>query len=278
MNKASSNMSSKPEGKESKDSRSSGFSAISTVTNLETKVVLKAKKLIKSYNSRRVVNAVDFEVTQGEAVALLGPNGAGKTTCFDIIVGLVKPDKGMVFYDDKNITKLKIHERAKLGISYLTQEPSAFRQLTVIDNLKLVLELTGLNEEEIEIKAKSLLEEFGIYRLRESFAISLSGGERRRLEIARALALDPKFILLDEPFTGIDPVAILDIQSIIKDLCKRKNIGLLITDHNPNATLNITDRAYIIYNGDIIKAGNSEEIAHDNEVKEKYLGTNFKLY
>ncbi|NQY80673.1 MAG: LPS export ABC transporter ATP-binding protein [Candidatus Caenarcaniphilales bacterium] len=246
--------------------------------NSETKAVLKAKKLIKSYNSRKVVNAVDFEVTQGEAVALLGPNGAGKTTCFDMVVGLVKPDKGMVFYDDKNITKLKIHERAKLGISYLTQEPSAFRQLTVMDNLKLVLELTGLSEEKIELKAKSLLEEFGIYRLRESYAISLSGGERRRLEIARALALDPKFILLDEPFTGIDPVAILDIQGIIKDLCKRKNIGLLITDHNPNATLNITDRAYIIYNGDIIKAGNSEEIAHDNEVKEKYLGTNFKLY
>lgn len=278
MNKASSNVSSKPEGKESKDSQASDFNAINTVMNSETKAVLKAKKLIKSYNSRKVVNAVDFEVTQGEAVALLGPNGAGKTTCFDMVVGLVKPDKGMVFYDDKNITKLKIHERAKLGISYLTQEPSAFRQLTVMDNLKLVLELTGLSEEKIELKAKSLLEEFGIYRLRESYAISLSGGERRRLEIARALALDPKFILLDEPFTGIDPVAILDIQGIIKDLCKRKNIGLLITDHNPNATLNITDRAYIIYNGDIIKAGNSEEIAHDNEVKEKYLGTNFKLY
>ena len=239
--------------------------------NLETKAVLKAKKLIKSYNSRKVVNAVDFDVAQGEAVALLGPNGAGKTTCFDIVVGLVKPDKGIVFYNDTNITKLKIHERAKLGISYLTQEPSAFRQLTVMDNLKLVLELTGLSEKEIEEKAKSLLEEFGIYRLRESYAISLSGGERRRLEIARALALDPKFILLDEPFTGIDPVAILDIQGIIKDLCKRKNIGLLITDHNPNATLNITDRAYIIYNGDIIKAGNSTEIANDNEVKEKYL-------
>lgn len=244
----------------------------------QTETVLKAKKLIKSYSSRKVVNAVDFQVSQGEAVALLGPNGAGKTTSFDIIVGLVKPDKGNVFLNDQNITKLKIHERAKLGISYLTQEPSAFRQLSVIDNIRLVLELNGYSEEEIEEKAELLLKEFGIYRLKDSYAISLSGGERRRLEIARALALAPKFILLDEPFTGIDPVAILDIQGIIKDLCKRKNIGLLITDHNPTATLNITDRAYIIYNGEIIKSGDSQEIANDNEVKEKYLGTNFKLY
>ena len=236
------------------------------------------------------MNSVSFFVKQGEAVALLGPNGAGKTTCFDIAVGLVKPDNGSIFLeDDENaeigvrlqchdITKLKIHERARLGISYLTQEPSAFRQLSVSDNLRLVLELMNLSDREITEKSKYLLDEFGIYHLRESLAISLSGGERRRLEIARALALDPKFILLDEPFTGIDPVAILDIQAIIHDLCKQKNIGLLITDHNPNATLNITDRAYIIYNGEIIKEGNSEEIARDDEVKEKYLGLNFKLY
>jgi lipopolysaccharide export system ATP-binding protein len=221
---------------------------------------------------------VSFFVKQGEAVALLGPNGAGKTTCFDIAVGLVKPDNGSIFLADHDITKLKIHERARLGISYLTQEPSAFRQLSVSDNLRLVLELMNLSDREITEKSKYLLDEFGIYHLRESFAISLSGGERRRLEIARALALDPKFILLDEPFTGIDPVAILDIQAIIHDLCKQKNIGLLITDHNPNATLNITDRAYIIYNGEIIKEGNSEEIARDDEVKEKYLGLNFRLY
>lgn len=221
---------------------------------------------------------MSFFVKQGEAVALLGPNGAGKTTCFDIAVGLVKPDNGSIFLADHDITQLKIHERARLGISYLTQEPSAFRQLSVSDNLRLVLELMNLSDREITEKSKYLLDEFGIYHLRESFAISLSGGERRRLEIARALALDPKFILLDEPFTGIDPVAILDIQAIIHDLCKQKNIGLLITDHNPNATLNITDRAYIIYNGEIIKEGNSEEIARDDEVKEKYLGLNFRLY
>ncbi len=221
---------------------------------------------------------MSFFVKQGEAVALLGPNGAGKTTCFDIAVGLVKPDGGSILLADHDITKLKIHERARLGISYLTQEPSAFRQLSVSDNLRLVLELMNLSDREITEKSKYLLDEFGIYHLRESLAISLSGGERRRLEIARALALDPKFILLDEPFTGIDPVAILDIQAIIHDLCKQKNIGLLITDHNPNATLNITDRAYIIYNGEIIKEGNSEEIARDDEVKEKYLGLNFRLY
>ncbi|NBV99856.1 MAG: LPS export ABC transporter ATP-binding protein [Proteobacteria bacterium] len=240
--------------------------------------VLSANKLIKSYNLRKVVNSVSFFVKQGEAVALLGPNGAGKTTCFDIAVGLVKPDDGSIFLANHDITKLKIHERARLGISYLTQEPSAFRQLSVSDNLRLVLELMNLSDREITEKSKYLLDEFGIYHLRESLAISLSGGERRRLEIARALALDPKFILLDEPFTGIDPVAILDIQAIIHDLCKQKNIGLLITDHNPNATLNITDRAYIIYNGEIIKEGNSEEIARDDEVKEKYLGLNFRLY
>ncbi len=226
-----------------------------------------------------MVSLVDLEVRRSEAVALLGPNGAGKTTCFDIMVGLVNPNKGKVFLDDQDITNLKINQRSKLGVAYLTQEPSAFRNLSALDNILLALELDGkLSYRERLKKARSLLDEFGILHLKSSAAVSLSGGERRRLEIARLLASDPQFILLDEPFTGIDPVAILDIQSIIRDLCKRKNIGLLITDHNPNATLNITDRAYIIYNGQIIREGNSNEIAEDKEVKEKYLGVNFKLY
>jgi lipopolysaccharide export system ATP-binding protein len=195
------------------------------------------------------------------------------------MVGLVNPNKGKVFLDDQDITNLKINQRSKLGVAYLTQEPSAFRNLSALDNILLALELDGkLSYRERLKKARSLLDEFGILHLKSSAAVSLSGGERRRLEIARLLASDPQFILLDEPFTGIDPVAILDIQSIIRDLCKRKNIGLLITDHNPNATLNITDRAYIIYNGQIIREGNSNEIAEDKEVKEKYLGVNFKLY
>jgi lipopolysaccharide export system ATP-binding protein len=241
--------------------------------------LLSAKKLLKTYHSRRVVSLVDLEVRRSEAVALLGPNGAGKTTCFDIMVGLVNPNKGKVFLDDQDITNLKINQRSKLGVAYLTQEPSAFRNLSALDNILLALELDGkLSYRERLKKARSLLDEFGILHLKSSAAVSLSGGERRRLEIARLLASDPQFILLDEPFTGIDPVAILDIQSIIRDLCKRKNIGLLITDHNPNATLNITDRAYIIYNGQIIREGNSNEIAEDKEVKEKYLGVNFKLY
>ena len=238
---------------------------------------LQAINLAKSYNSRKVVDGLSFEILSGEIVALLGPNGAGKTTCFDIVVGLVKPDSGSIKLDSEDITKLKIHQRANLGLGYLTQEASAFRQLTVWENLSAVLEIHNLAQGLIESKVKTILEEFGIYHLKNSLAISLSGGERRRLEIARVLITDPKFILLDEPFTGIDPVAILDIQGIIHDLCKKRNIGLLITDHNPLATLSITDRAYIIQDGRIIKQGNSEEIANDPIVKKFYLGENFQL-
>lgn len=238
---------------------------------------LVATNLIKAYNERRVVDNVSFTLEQGEAVALLGPNGAGKTTSFDMVVGLVQPDCGSIQLDDRELAGLKIHERAALGISYLTQEPSAFRQLSVRDNLALVLEHHGYGPDERKAKTRDLLEEFNIFHLKDSLAISLSGGERRRLEITRALATDPTFILLDEPFTGIDPLAIEDIQVIIRDLCKRKNIGLLITDHNPNATLNIADRAYIMQDGRIIKEGLSSEIAQDDVVKQKYLGERFTL-
>jgi lipopolysaccharide export system ATP-binding protein len=239
--------------------------------------ILSARKLCKSYDARRVVDEVSFYIRRGEVVALLGPNGAGKTTSFDMVVGLVKPDSGKIFLDDKDLTPLKIHQRVRAGIGYLTQEPSAFRQLSVRDNLCLVLEQLGLAAEIRKEKSRALLEEFGIFHLQDSYAVSLSGGERRRLEIARVLATDPKFILLDEPFTGIDPVAIQEIQKIISRLCKEKNIGLLITDHNPRATLSITHRAYIIQDGKIFKEGNSQEIAEDETVKRFYLGTDFQL-
>lgn len=238
---------------------------------------LSAKDLVKSYNGRKVVDGVSFNIKPGEAVALLGPNGAGKTTCFDMVVGLVKPDQGNVELDDKDITKLKIHERASLGIGYLTQEPSAFRQLTVRDNLYLILDELGIPAEERKEKTRVLLEEFGIFHLKDTYAVSLSGGERRRLEITRVLTTDPKFILLDEPFTGVDPLAIQDIQEILKNLCQKKNIGILITDHNPRATLSIVDRAYIIQDGRIIMHGNSNDIANDERVKKYYLGSDFKL-
>lgn len=239
--------------------------------------ILVAENLEKSYNGRKVVDKVSFHIESGEIVALLGPNGAGKTTSFDMVVGLVKPDAGDVLLGTEHITKLKIHERAFKGLGYLTQEPSAFRQLSVRDNLSLVLEVQGYNADERKAKTKDILEEFNIFHLKDSAAISLSGGERRRLEIARVLVTDPKFILLDEPFTGIDPVAIIDIQEIIRNLCKKRNIGLLITDHNPMATLSITDRAYIIQDGKIVKEGSSKDIAEDANVKRFYLGENFKL-
>jgi len=239
---------------------------------------LEAKSLSKSYNGRKVVNDVSFYIQPGEIVALLGPNGAGKTTSFDMVVGLVQPESGIVSLAGEELTQLKIHERAHKGIGYLTQEPSAFRQLSVWDNLALILEIQNYKPEIINQKITEILEEFNITKLKNVLAISLSGGERRRLEIARVLISDPKFILLDEPFTGIDPVAIIDIQSIIKDLCKKRNIGLLITDHNPAATLSITDRAYIIQDGGIIKQGSSQEIAEDPLVKKYYLGENFKLH
>ncbi|MDD9897573.1 MAG: LPS export ABC transporter ATP-binding protein [Candidatus Melainabacteria bacterium] len=238
---------------------------------------LEAKHLSKSYNGRRVVDDVSFSIDQGEIVALLGPNGAGKTTSFDMVVGLVAPDAGVIELDGMDITASKIHDRAHMGLGYLTQEPSAFRNLSVRDNLALVLELHGYDAGERKQRSQKILEEFGIFHLKDALAISLSGGERRRLEIARVLVTDPKFILLDEPFTGIDPIAINEIQEIIHDLCKKKNIGLLITDHNPAATLSITDRAYIMRDGKIIREGSSQAIANDELVKEHYLGANFRL-
>ena len=246
-------------------------------TTLNSTITLETQGLVKSYNGRKIVDNVHFSIAQGEIVALLGPNGAGKTTSFDMVVGLVKPDSGYINFNGQDITKLKIHERAHLGIGYLTQEPSAFRNLSVRDNLALVLDLYGYDSDRRKAKTKQVLEEFGIFHLKDTEAISLSGGERRRLEIARVLVTDPKFILLDEPFTGIDPIAINDIQQIIYKLCKEKNIGLLITDHNPAATLSITDRAYIIQDGKIIKEGSSQEIANDEFVKKHYLGANFRL-
>ena len=239
--------------------------------------LLVAEDLEKSYSGRKVVDKVSFHIQSGEIVALLGPNGAGKTTSFDIVVGLVKPDSGNVLLGTEKITDLKIHQRAFKGLGYLTQEASAFRQLSVRDNLALVLEVQCYSAAERKSRTKEILEEFNIFHLKDSMAISLSGGERRRLEIARVLVTDPKFILLDEPFTGIDPVAIIDIQEIIRNLCKKRNIGLLITDHNPLATLSITDRAYIIQDGKIVKEGSSQEIAADANVRRFYLGENFRL-
>jgi lipopolysaccharide export system ATP-binding protein len=239
--------------------------------------LLVAEDLEKSYSGRKVVDKVSFHIQSGEIVALLGPNGAGKTTSFDMVVGLVKPDSGNVLLGTEKITDLKIHQRAFKGLGYLTQEASAFRQLSVRDNLALVLEVQGYSAAERKSRIKDILEEFNIFHLKDAMAISLSGGERRRLEIARVLVTNPKFILLDEPFTGIDPVAIIDIQEIIRNLCKKRNIGLLITDHNPLATLSITDRAYIIQDGKIVKEGSSQEIAADANVRRFYLGENFRL-
>ncbi len=238
---------------------------------------LLAKQLVKSYSARRVVDDLSFSISAGEAVALLGPNGAGKTTSFDMVVGLVKPDSGSVWLDDTDITELRIHQRARLGIGYLTQEPSAFRQLTVRENLELVFEEHGIEPNERRHQATELLQEFNILDLQDTHAISLSGGERRRLEITRVLAARPTFVLLDEPFTGIDPIAIEDIQAVIRKLAYERGIGILITDHNPRATLSIVDRAYIIQDGRIIKAGSSKEIASDELVRKYYLGSGFSL-
>ncbi len=245
------------------------------VTKKQSK--LFTKNLVKTYNDRKVVNDLSFEINQGEIVALLGPNGAGKTTSFDIVVGLVQADSGQVCFDDININRLKIHERSKIGISYLTQEASAFRNLSVWDNLALVLEINRVPEPERSQRISQILFDFNIDHLKDTPAISLSGGERRRLEIARALIVNPKFILLDEPFTGIDPIAIADIQKLIHDLCKMRGIGLLITDHNPAATLSITDRAYIVQDGRVIRSGTAFEIANDELVRKHYLGENFRL-
>ena len=239
---------------------------------------LKAINLTKSFGIKTVVNNISFEVKPGEIVGLLGPNGAGKTTSFDMVVGLIKPDNGNVQLFGKEITNLGVHERSRSGIGYLTQEPSVFRKLTVKDNLKLIWDsLNNISNEEKEKKLETLLKEFDLVKLKDYLAISLSGGERRRVEIARVLACDPKFILLDEPFTGIDPIAIQDIQRLIVSLREIRNIGILLTDHNPRATLSITDRAYIIQDGKILLEGSAKKIASDPIALKYYLGEDFEL-
>ncbi|MDX9770499.1 MAG: LPS export ABC transporter ATP-binding protein [Tenuifilaceae bacterium] len=237
---------------------------------------LHTDSLVKRYKSRTVVKGASVEVSQGEIVGLLGPNGAGKTTTFYMIVGLVTPNDGRIFLDDIEITKEPVYRRAQRGIGYLAQEASVFRNLSVEDNLRAVLEMTSFTKEYQREKVESLLDEFGLQKIRKSMGIQLSGGERRRTEIARALALEPKFILLDEPFAGVDPIAVEDIQTIVAKL-KDKNIGILITDHNVHETLTITDRAYLLFEGDILKAGTAEELAEDPEVRKVYLGQNFEL-
>jgi lipopolysaccharide export system ATP-binding protein len=239
-------------------------------------LTIYTRDLVKKYGNRVVVNHVSFDVKQGEIVGLLGPNGAGKTTSFYQVVGLVKPDQGEVFLGDENITKLPMFRRAKKGIGYLPQEASVFRKLSVEDNIKAVLEMTKLSKEEQREKLETLLDEFRLHHVRKSNGDVLSGGERRRTEIARALAVDPKFILLDEPFAGIDPIAVEDIQAIVAKL-KHKNIGILITDHNVTETLSICDRAYLLIEGKIFKHGTAEELAADEQVRKLYLGRNFEL-
>ncbi|RLD65382.1 MAG: LPS export ABC transporter ATP-binding protein [Bacteroidetes bacterium] len=239
-------------------------------------MILRAENLVKIYKNRRVVNDVSFEVGQGEIVGLLGPNGAGKTTSFYQIVGLIKPYSGKVFLDNKDITKLPMYKRAQLGIGYLAQEASVFRQMSVEDNILAVLQFTKLSKAEQLKKMEALLEEFSLKHIRKSTGISLSGGERRRTEIARALAVDPKFILLDEPFAGVDPIAVEDIQEVVSKL-KDRNIGILITDHNVRETLSITDRAYLLFEGSILKSGTAEELVKDEQVRKVYLGKNFEL-
>ncbi|MBN2681143.1 MAG: LPS export ABC transporter ATP-binding protein [Bacteroidales bacterium] len=234
------------------------------------------EELVKKYGKRTVVKGVSVELQQGEIVGLLGPNGAGKTTSFYMIVGLVQPNSGKIFLDDKEITNLPVYKRAKLGIGYLAQEASVFRRLSVEDNITAILELSKFTREERRERLEVLLNEFGLQHIRKSKGIQLSGGERRRTEIARALAIDPKFILLDEPFAGVDPIAVEDIQEIVSKL-KKKNIGVLITDHNVHETLSITDRAYLLFEGEILKAGTAEELASDQQVREVYLGKNFEL-
>ncbi|MBS4012646.1 MAG: LPS export ABC transporter ATP-binding protein [Bacteroidetes bacterium] len=237
---------------------------------------LYTENLVKKYKNRAVVNNVSISLDQGEIVGLLGPNGAGKTTTFYMIVGLIKPLEGTISLGNEDITKLPMYKRAQRGIGYLAQEASVFRNLSVEDNIKAVLEFTKKSKQEQKEKLESLLEEFGLQAIRKSKGNTLSGGERRRIEIARSLAVDPKYILLDEPFAGVDPIAVEDIQSIVKKL-KAKNIGVLITDHNVHETLNITDRAYLLFEGKILKSGTAEELAMDEEVRRVYLGTSFKL-
>jgi lipopolysaccharide export system ATP-binding protein len=237
---------------------------------------LRADNLIKIYKGRKVVNNISVEVEQGEIVGLLGPNGAGKTTSFYMIVGLIQPNEGQIFLEDQNITKLPMYRRAKLGIGYLAQEASVFRKLSVEENILAVLEMTKMTKVERKEKTESLLEEFSLTHVRKNLGMVLSGGERRRTEIARALAVDPKFVLLDEPFAGVDPIAVEEIQGIVAKL-KTKNIGILITDHNVNETLSITDRAYLMFEGQLLKAGTAEELAADEQVRRVYLGQHFEL-
>ncbi|MFY9152785.1 MAG: LPS export ABC transporter ATP-binding protein [Prolixibacteraceae bacterium] len=237
---------------------------------------LRAENIVKKYRKRTVVKGVSFEVNQGEIVGLLGPNGAGKTTSFYMIVGLIKPLSGRIFIDQEEITSLPVYKRAQKGIGYLAQEASVFRQMSVEDNILSVLEMTKLPKDYQLQKVETLLDEFGLQHIRKSKGYQLSGGERRRTEIARALAIDPKFILLDEPFAGVDPIAVEDIQQIVKTL-RDKNIGVLITDHNVHETLTITDRSYLLYEGSIMKAGTAHELASDEEVRRVYLGQNFEL-
>ena len=239
-------------------------------------MILRADKIVKYYGKRVVVKGVSVEVKQGEIVGLLGPNGAGKTTSFYMMVGLVKPNEGKVFLDDTDITKLPMYKRAQMGVGYLAQEASVFRTMSVEGNILAVLEMTSLSKKEQLEKCESLLDEFSLQHVRKNNGGLLSGGERRRTEIARALATNPKFILLDEPFAGVDPIAVEDIQQIVATL-KEKNIGILITDHNVHETLKITDRAYLLFEGNILKQGTAEELAADEQVRKVYLGKNFEL-
>jgi lipopolysaccharide export system ATP-binding protein len=239
-------------------------------------MILRAENIIKTYGKRTVVKGVSFDVKQGEIVGLLGPNGAGKTTSFYMTVGFIRPTSGSIFLEGEEITDLPMYRRAQEGIGYLPQEPSVFRKLSVEDNIRAVLEMTKLSKADQEAKLESLIAEFNLGRVRKGLGDTLSGGERRRTEIARALATDPKFILLDEPFAGIDPIAVEDIQYIVAKL-KTKNIGILITDHNVQETLSITDRAYLMFEGSILKAGTAEELAADEMVRKVYLGQSFEL-
>ena len=239
-------------------------------------MILRAEHLLKIYKGRSVVNDISVQVSQGEIVGLLGPNGAGKTTSFYMIVGLIQPNSGKIFLEDQDITGLPMYKRAKLGIGYLAQEASVFRKLSVEENILAVLEMTTLTKVQQKEKMESLLEEFSLTHVRKNLGMVLSGGERRRTEIARALAVDPKFVLLDEPFAGVDPIAVEEIQTIVAKL-KTKNIGILITDHNVNETLSITDRAYLMFEGRLLKAGTAEELPPDEQVRRVYLGTQFEL-
>lgn len=237
---------------------------------------LWTQDLVKKYRQRTVANNVSVEVNQGEIIGLLGPNGAGKTTSFYMIVGLIKPNSGKVFLDNQEITQMPMYRRAQLGVGYLAQEASVFRQLSIEDNLKAVMQFTKMTKDQQSEKLETLLDEFGLQHIRKSKGIQLSGGERRRTEIARALAVNPNFILLDEPFAGVDPIAVEDIQMIVSKL-KEKNIGILITDHNVHETLTIVDRAYLLFEGSILKQGTAEELANDKHVRNVYLGKNFEL-